>query len=75
MPLEEDDQQRVNEAIRDAGIEGCTKLIIRNASESQKLGPATVICMILNRTVGSGIYVSPAIVLKSTGSVGLSLLL
>ena len=52
MPLEEDDQQRVDEAIRDAGIEGCTKLIVRNASESQKLGPATVICMILNRTFG-----------------------
>ena len=31
--------------------------------------------MMLTSPLGSGIYVSPAIVLKSTGSVGLSLLL
>ena len=52
MPLEDDDQQRVDEAIRAAGSDGPTKLIVHNASESQKLGPATVICMILNRTIG-----------------------
>ncbi|CAF9934066.1 MAG: hypothetical protein ALECFALPRED_005836 [Alectoria fallacina] len=75
MPLEDDDQKRVDDAITEAGIEGSSKLLVLNASESHKLGPVTVICMILNRTVGSGIYVSPAIVLKSTGSVGASLLL
>lgn len=75
MPLEDDDQKRVDEAIVEAGVDGSTKLLVLNASESHKLGPVTVICMILNRTVGSGIYVSPAIVLKSTGSVGASLLL
>lgn len=75
MPLEDDDQKRVDEAITEAGIDGSTKLVVLNASESHKLGPVTVICMILNRTVGSGIYVSPAIILKSTGSVGASLLL
>ena len=52
MPLEDDDQKRVDEAIRAAGSDGSTKLIVHNASESQKLGPATVICMILNRTFG-----------------------
>ena len=52
MPLEDDDQKRVDEAITGAGIEGSTKLIVLNASESQKLGPVTVVCMILNRTVG-----------------------
>lgn len=52
MPLEDDDQQRVDEAIRAAGSDGSTKLIVHNVSESQKLGPATVICMILNRTFG-----------------------
>lgn len=52
MPLEEDDQRRVDEAIDEAGIEGSTKLLVLNASESHKLGPITVICMILNRTFG-----------------------
>ena len=52
MPLEEDDQQRVDEAIREAGIDGFNKILVRNASESQKLGPPTVMCMILNRTFG-----------------------
>ena len=52
MPLEDDDQKRVDEAITEAGVEGSTKLLVLNASESQKLGPVTVICMILNRTVG-----------------------
>ena len=56
MPLEADDQKRVDEAITEAGIEGSTKLLVLNASESQKLGPVTVICMILNRTVGKLLY-------------------
>ena len=56
MPLEADDQKRVDEAITEAGIEGSTKLLVLNAPESQKLGPVTVICMILNRTVGKLLY-------------------
>lgn len=91
MVLEADDQQRVDDAIREAASKGSTKLLVRDPDESQKLGPLTVICTILNRTIGScsreallnvayvylgsGIYVTPAIVLKATGSVGVSLLL
>lgn len=56
MPLEDDDKQRVDEAIAKAGIDGSTKLLVLNASESHKLGPVTVICMILNRTVGKLSY-------------------
>ena len=52
MPLEEDDQQRVDQAIHEAGIDGPNKILVHNASESQKLGPLTVMCMILNRTFG-----------------------
>ena len=52
MPLEADDQQRVDEAIAEAGDEGSTKIVVRNATEFQKLGPITVICTILNRTIG-----------------------
>ncbi|KAI9709601.1 MAG: hypothetical protein M1828_002409 [Chrysothrix sp. TS-e1954] len=42
---------------------------------SQLLGRFTVICLILNRTIGSGIFTTPAYVLEGTGSVGASLLL
>ena len=52
MGLEDDDQRRVDEAIKEAKNEGSTKVLIRSASRSQKLGPITVICMILNRTIG-----------------------
>ena len=57
MPLEKDDQERVNQAIREAGIDGPNKIMVHNVSESQKLGPATVMCMILNRTIGK--HVTP----------------
>lgn len=51
MPLEADDQQRVDDAIREA--EGSTKLLVRDPAESQKLGPFDVMCTIWNRTIGS----------------------
>ena len=93
MPLEADDQKKVDDAIQEMGADPTgTKVLVLNAAESQKLGPFTVACTILNRTIGmsilhlvcqrlyadkqgSGIFVSPAIVLKTTGSVGVSLLL
>jgi amino acid transporter len=43
-------------------------------SKRQRLGQFTVVCLILNRTIGSGIYVTPTKVLAGTGSVGGSLL-
>lgn len=96
MPLEANDQARVDDAIRESGVDPSkNRVLVLNASDSQKLGPFTVICTILNRTIGayltyvgfpkrrhvpyistgSGIFVTPAIVLRSTGSVGASLLL
>ena len=93
MPLEADDQKKVDDAIQEIGADPTgTKVLVLNAAKSQKLGPFTVACTILNRTIGmsilhsvwrrlsadrqgSGIFVSPAIVLKTTGSVGVSLLL
>ena len=93
MPLEADDQKKVDDAIQGIGADPTgTKVLVLNAAESQKLGRFTVACTILNRSIGmsilhlvcrrlsadrqgSGIFVSPAIVLKTTGSVGVSLLL
>ncbi|KAL8953687.1 MAG: hypothetical protein Q9222_000471 [Ikaeria aurantiellina] len=76
MPLEADDQARVDEAIRESGADPTgSRVLVLNADDPQKLGPGTVICTMLNRTIGSGIFVTPAIVLRSTDSVGASLLL
>lgn len=52
MPLAEDDQQRVNEAVKEANAVDSTKLLVRDPAESQKLGSFTVTCMILNRMIG-----------------------
>ncbi|KAH6680931.1 amino acid permease-domain-containing protein [Halenospora varia] len=47
----------------------------RAPDAEQLLGPWTVIALMLNRTIGSGIFVSPVKVLVGTGSVGASLIL
>ncbi|KAL8856831.1 MAG: hypothetical protein Q9178_006548 [Gyalolechia marmorata] len=75
MPLTEADQRRVDAAEAEAEAAGSTKLLIHSPPEPQKLGSITVMCLILNRVIGSGIYTTPAIVLRATNSVGISLLL
>jgi hypothetical protein len=54
--------------------EGHGQEIFAPTSE-QKLGRFTIVSLHLNRTIGSGIFVTPALVLRGTGSVGASLLL
>ncbi|KAL8997827.1 MAG: hypothetical protein Q9169_002999 [Polycauliona sp. 2 TL-2023] len=75
MPLTEADQRRVDEAEAEAEAAGSTKLLLHSPHDTEKLGSISVMCLILNRTIGSGIYVTPAIVLRATNSVGISLLL
>jgi hypothetical protein len=52
MPLAEDDQRRVNEAEAEAAMAGATKLLVRDPTESQKLSPFTVVCIVANRMIG-----------------------
>ena len=53
MPLEEDDQKRVDQAIEEVGAdESGTRLLVLNASQTQKLGFWTVICTVVNRSIG-----------------------
>ena len=52
MPLTPEDQLRVEAAEREAAVAGSARFISRDASESQKLGPFSVACTILNRTIG-----------------------
>ena len=56
MPLEADDQKRVEDAIREIGADPTgTKVLVLNAAESQKLGRFTVACTIFNRSIGMSI--------------------
>jgi hypothetical protein len=52
MPLSPDDQLRIDVAEKEAAAAGSTKLLVRDPTESQKLGPFTVICILLNRMIG-----------------------
>lgn len=52
MPLAQDDQERVEQAEKEAAIVGSTKLLVRDPTETQKLSPFTVICIVLNRMIG-----------------------
>ena len=42
---------------------------------SQRLGPFSVFCLIINRTIASGIFANPVTVLESAGSPGLAVIL
>ena len=55
MPLSKDDQLRVEEAEREAAIEGSAKLLVRDPTEHQKLSPFTIICVVLNRMIGESL--------------------
>lgn len=56
MPLEADDQKKVDEAFQEIGADSTgTKVLVLNAAQSQKLGPFTVACTILNRTIGMSV--------------------
>lgn len=43
-------------------------------SRRHKIHSFTVACLILNRTIGSGIFVTPSSILRATNSVGISVL-
>ncbi|KAI9809233.1 MAG: hypothetical protein M1825_002524 [Sarcosagium campestre] len=49
------------------------RFTVYSPPEAQKLSAFTVVCLILNRTIGSGIFIVPAIALNGTGSVGVAL--
>ena len=70
MPYTED-ELLIFEAEQSLGIE---QRFDTSPSKRQRLGQFSVVCLILNRTIGSGIFVTPAKVLAGTGSVGGSLL-
>ena len=95
MPLEDDDQRRVDQAMAEVGADRSgTRLLVLNASQNQRFGFWTVFCALVNRAIGTrlfpdelwlsqlnkwklgtGVFITPAILLKALGSPGASLLL
>jgi hypothetical protein len=56
MPLEADDQARVDKAVEEVGTDQSgTRLLVPNASETQKLGFWTILCTVVNRSIGKGL--------------------
>ena len=55
MPLTEADQRRIDEAEAEAAAAGPTQLLVRSPSDTQKLESITVMCLIINRTIGKSI--------------------
>ncbi|KAL9025552.1 MAG: hypothetical protein Q9196_005646 [Gyalolechia fulgens] len=53
MPFTPEDQVRVDEAEREARAAGSAKLLSKDTSESQKLGPFSVACTVWNRAIGN----------------------
>ncbi|MCJ1391150.1 hypothetical protein MMC18_004012 [Xylographa bjoerkii] len=68
--LDQEDLDRLQEA-----EDNPDKFVVSAPTDRQKLGVTTVICLILNRTIGSGIFILPATVLKGTDSVGITLII
>lgn len=59
MPLEDDDQKRVDQAMQEIGADDTgTRLLVLNTSQTQKLGFWTVFCTVINRAVGAKLNVS-----------------
>ena len=53
MPLEKDDQDKVDQAMEEVGSDTTgTRLAVVNAPQAQKLGFWTVLCTVLNRAIG-----------------------
>jgi hypothetical protein len=68
--LDQEDIDRLREAENNP-----SKFVVRGVTAEQKLGWITVVCFVLNRTIGSGIFVQPSTILQGTGSIGGALLL
>ena len=53
MPLEDDDQRRVDQAMDEVGADNSgIRLLVLNASQKQRLGFWTVVCAVINRSIG-----------------------
>lgn len=73
--VREDDESSLNDAIVEILPENIPNTIIHKAPEERfRLGTWTVIGLVVNRMIGTGIFNSPATIMRGTKSVGVTLL-
>jgi Amino acid permease len=70
MPLTESEREIVE---AETDLDAALQRYDNAPTPRQKLGWFSVVCLILNRTIGSGIFVTPSKVLAGTGSISGSL--
>ncbi|CAL1709012.1 unnamed protein product [Somion occarium] len=68
-----DGEQSISGALGDEG-QNCT-LLDGVPKEHRQLGTFSAAFLIFNRVIGTGIFATPSVILRSSGSVGLSLVL
>jgi hypothetical protein len=70
-----DDDSSINDAIFEILPENIPNTIITKAPEERfRLGTWTVIGLVINRMIGTGIFMSPSTIIRGTESVGITLL-
>ena len=53
MPLEDDDQRRVDQVMEEFGADKSgSRLLVLGTSQTQKLGFWMVVCVVVNRSIG-----------------------
>ena len=53
MPLEDDDQRRVDQVMEEMGADKSgTRLLVLGTSQTQRLGFWMVVCIVVNRSIG-----------------------
>ena len=74
MPLSKNEEALLGNP-SDEDIEHDHQRLDRSPLQDDKIGPVTVVLLILNRTIGSGIFLTPHRILAGAGCVGGALLL
>lgn len=73
--VEYDEHKQVSLCVVIADIAYKVQRIDIAPATSQLLGPFTIVCLVLNRTIGSGIFTIPPKILAGAGSVGGAILI
>jgi hypothetical protein len=75
LPVVSDNSSSINDAIFEILPENIPNTIITKAPEKRfRLGTWTVIGLVINRMIGTGIFMSPTVIITGTRSVGITML-
>ena len=76
IAVSSDAASSISDSVNEIRLENIPGTIINNVpKQTFRLGTWTVIALVLNRMIGSGIFSSPSTVIKGSGSTAVALLL